>query len=117
MNKLYVKIYNIGGLNNVLYRLHITENQNAYSENYRSPNRLGKSAKRHFTDPSLACACLDLTKDKLLNDPKTFGFMFESYDKKTKVYVYYSWFHRCDSQRPRNRYLYCSDNCTKALIL
>lgn len=29
----------------VLNRLHITENQNAYSENYRSPNRLGKSAK------------------------------------------------------------------------
>ena len=35
---------------------------------YRSPERVGKSAKRHFTDPSLACACLDLTKDKLIND-------------------------------------------------
>lgn len=90
VNKLYVKIYNIGGLNNVLYRLHITENQNAYSENYRSPNRLGKSAKRHFTDPSLACACLDLTKDKLLNDPKTFGFMFESLvERDLRIYMEY----------------------------
>lgn len=75
---------------NVLYRLHITENQNAYSENYRSPNRLGKSAKRHFTDPSLACACLDLTKDKLLNDPKTFGFMFESLvERDLRIYMEY----------------------------
>ena len=52
----------------VLNRLHITDNQNAYSENYRSPNRIGKSVKRHFTDPSLACSCLDLTRDKLIND-------------------------------------------------
>ena len=62
----------------VLNRLHIIENQEAYSENYRSPQRLGKSPKRHLTDPSLACACLDLNADKLLSDLKTFGFMFES---------------------------------------
>lgn len=47
----------------VLNRLHIIENQEAYNENYRSPERVGKFAKRHFTDPSLACASLDLTKD------------------------------------------------------
>ena len=74
----------------VLSRLHITENQNAYSENYRSPNRLGKSVKRHFTDPSLACSCLDLTKDKLINDPKTFGFMFEALvERDLRIYMDY----------------------------
>ena len=74
----------------VLSRLHITENQNAYSENYRSPNRLGKSVKRHFTDPSLACSCLDLTKDKLINDPKTFGFMFEALvERDLRIYMEY----------------------------
>ena len=74
----------------VLNRLHITENQNAYSENYRSPNRLGKSVKRHFTDPSLACSCLDLTKEKLINDLKTFGFMFESLvERDLRVYIEY----------------------------
>lgn len=73
-----------------LNRLHITENQNAYSENYRSPERLGKSVKRHFTDPSLACACLDLTKDKLINDPKTFGFMFEALvERDLRIYMEY----------------------------
>ena len=75
---------------NVLNRLHITENQNAYSENYRSPSRIGKSPKRHFTDTSLACACLDLTKDKLINDLKTFGFMFEALvERDLKIYMDY----------------------------
>ena len=74
----------------VLNRLHITDNQNAYSENYRSPNRIGKSVKRHFTDPSLACSCLDLTRDKLINDPRTFGFMFESLvERDLKIYMEY----------------------------
>lgn len=74
----------------VLSRLYIIENQDAYSENYRSLNRIGKSAKRHFTDPSLACACLDLTKDKLINDLKTFGFMFEALvERDLKIYMDY----------------------------
>ena len=74
----------------VLSRLHIIENQEAYSENYRSPDRIGKSAKRHFTDPSLACAILDLTKDKLINDLRTFGFMFEALvERDLKIYMDY----------------------------
>lgn len=74
----------------VLTRLHIIENQEAYNENYRSPKRVGKSAKRHFTDPSLACACLDLTKEKLINDLKTFGFMFESLvERDLRIYIEY----------------------------
>lgn len=75
---------------NVLNRLHIIDNQSAYSDNYRSPNRIGKSAKRHFTDPSLACACLELTREKLINDLKTFGFMFEAMvERDLKIYMDY----------------------------
>lgn len=75
---------------NVLNRLHITENQDAYNQNYRSSARVGKASKRHFTDPSLACACLDLTKDKLINDLKTFGFMFESLvERDLRIYIEY----------------------------
>ena len=74
----------------VLNRLHIIENQEAYSENYRSPTRVGKSPKRHFIDTSLACSCLDLTKDKLMNDLKTFGFMFESMvERDLRIYMEY----------------------------
>lgn len=74
----------------VLNRLHITENQNAYSENYRSPSRLGKTAKKHFTDPSLACACLDLTEKKLIDDLRTFGFLFEALvERDLRIYIEY----------------------------
>ena len=74
----------------VLNRLHIIENQNAYSENYRSPDRIGKSEKRHFTDPSLACSCLELTSEKLINDLKTFGFMFEAMvERDLRIYMDY----------------------------
>lgn len=74
----------------ILNRLHSIENQNAYSENYRSPERVGKSAKRHFTDPSLACACLGLTKEKLMDDLRTFGLMFEALvERDLKIYMEY----------------------------
>lgn len=74
----------------VLNRLHIIENQNAYSVNYRSPERIGKAAKRHFTDPSLACACLGLTREKLMNDLRTFGFMFEALvERDLRIYMEY----------------------------
>ena len=74
----------------VLDRLHLIENQKAYGENYRSPNRVGKSPKRHFTDPSLPCACLGLTRDKLLKDLNTFGFMFESLvERDLRIYMDY----------------------------
>ena len=74
----------------VLNRLHLIENQNAYSQNYRSPKRTGKSPKRHFTDPSLAAACLSLTEDKLINDLNTFGFLFESLvERDLRIYMDY----------------------------
>lgn len=74
----------------VLDRLHLIENQEAYGENYRSPERVGKSPKRHFTDPSLACACLNLNADKLFNDLKTFGFLFEALvERDLRIYMDY----------------------------
>lgn len=74
----------------VLDRLHIIENQESYRENYRSKERIGKSPKRHLTDPSLACACLNLNADKLLKDLKTFGFLFESLvERYLRIYIEY----------------------------
>lgn len=74
----------------VLDRLHLIENQEAYGENYRSPKRVGKSPKRHFTDPSLACACLGLTTEKLMKDFNTFGFMFEALvERDLRIYMDY----------------------------
>lgn len=74
----------------VLNRLHILEYQNAYSQNYRSSNRVGKTAKMHFTDPSLAAACLDMNREKMLDDLNTFGFLFEALvERDLKIYMEY----------------------------
>ena len=74
----------------VLERLYFTDNQSAFITNFRSSSRIGKSAKRHLIDPSLACAALDLNADKLLNDLNTFGFLFESLvERDLKIYMNY----------------------------
>lgn len=62
----------------VLTRLFILEDQSAFDMNYRSNKRVAKSPKRHFIDPSLAIAALDLSSDKLLQDLNFYGFLFES---------------------------------------
>ena len=74
----------------VLEDLYLIKNQDAYNINYRSSQRVGKSFKRHFVDPSLACACLNLNEDKLLGDLNTFGFMFESLvERDLRIYAEY----------------------------
>ena len=73
-----------------LERLHLIENQEPYSSNYRSPERVGKSVKRHFVDPSLACSLLNLNVDKLIGDLNTFGFLFESLvERDLRIYMDY----------------------------
>lgn len=78
----------IGSYLGTLSRLYLLENQEAFSTNLRSKNVVGKNPKRHFTDPSLACAALGITKDKLMNDIRTFGFMFESLvERDLRIYI------------------------------
>ena len=74
----------------VLDDLYLTANQEAFSINYRSSKRIGKSPKRHLVDPSLACASLDLTVDKLLKDHETFGLLFEALvERDLRIYMDY----------------------------
>ena len=74
----------------VLDSLYLTANQEAFSINYRSSKRIGKSPKRHLIDPSLACASLDLSIQKLLNDHNTFGLMFEALvERDLRIYMDY----------------------------
>ena len=61
-----------------LGRLFLFNNQAPFSPNLRSSLRVKQSEKRHFSDPAMACALLNITPDKLLADLNTFGFLFES---------------------------------------
>lgn len=56
----------------------IFEEQPAFNTHIRSSNSLRKSSKRHFCDVSLAIAALKLDKNRLMNDLKYCGFLFES---------------------------------------
>ena len=75
---------------NALDGLFLTADQEAFSVNYRSSKRIGKSPKRHLVDPSLACASLGFTVEKLLNDFNTFGLMFEALvERDLRIYMDY----------------------------
>ena len=72
----------------ILNKLHLIENQNSFMYNIRSRANVGKIAKRHFTDPSLGCAVLNITPEKLLNDLETFGFYFEALcERDLRIYA------------------------------
>lgn len=60
-----------------LNRLFILNDQAPFSPNLRSSLRVKQSEKRHFSDPAMAAALLNITPEKLLGDLNTFGFLFE----------------------------------------
>ena len=61
-----------------LDRLFLFNNQLPFSPNLRSSLRVKQAEKRHFSDPAMACALLNITPEKLLSDLNVFGFMFEA---------------------------------------
>lgn len=71
-----------------LDRLYLFDNDELFSVNIRSSLRVKKSQKRHFVDPSIACALLNVSEQSLLNDLNTFGFLFESLvSRDLKIYA------------------------------
>lgn len=70
--------------------LNIYIEDDAFDINYRSSKKVGKSTKKHLIDPSLSCALLKITHEKLLDDSKTFGFMFEALvERDLRIYGYH----------------------------
>lgn len=63
---------------NLFERLFLLDNQKPFNCNIRSSIRIKQSEKRHFSDPSLACALLEATPAMLLSDLQTLGFLFEA---------------------------------------
>lgn len=72
----------------VFERLFLLDNQKPFSSNIRSSIRVKQAEKRHFCDPSLACALLNATPDKLIGDLETFGFLFEALcERDLRIYA------------------------------
>ena len=81
----------VGEYLNVLDKLHLIQNQQAFNPNVRSRENVGKTAKRHFTDPSIVCGLLNLNYDKMISDLNTFGFLFESLvERDLRIYSKYN---------------------------
>ena len=75
---------------NILKNIHLLQDQLPFAEKIRSSVRVGKTVKRHFIDPSLACAVLGLKQEQLMNDLELFGFMFESLAiRDLRIYIEY----------------------------
>lgn len=69
-------------------RLFLTDNQPPFSSNVRSSVRVKQAEKRHFVDPSLACALLQMSPDDLIGDLETLGLLFESLcERDLKIYA------------------------------
>ncbi len=63
---------------NALSRLFVIEELPAWNTNLRSKTAIRSSNTRHFVDPSIAVAALEIGPDDLISDLETFGLLFES---------------------------------------
>ncbi|MEE0514236.1 MAG: DUF4143 domain-containing protein [Emergencia sp.] len=72
----------------IFNRLFIIDNQPPFSTSVRSSVRIKQAVKRHFADPSLACALLNISADGLIQDLETLGFLFEALcERDLKIYA------------------------------
>lgn len=61
-----------------LRKIFVIEEMAAWNPNLRSKTAIRTSDTRYFTDPAIGAAALRIGPQDLLNDPKTFGFLFEN---------------------------------------
>ena len=70
-------------------KLHLLDNDEPFASNIRSFIRVKQMEKRHFADPSISCALLNINDEKkLIEDLETFGFLFEAMvERDLKIYA------------------------------
>lgn len=61
-----------------LERLYVIEELEAWNPNLRSKTAIRTKNTRHFVDPSIATAALNLSDENMFLDMNTFGLLFES---------------------------------------
>ena len=61
-----------------LKKIFVVEEMPAWNPNLRSKTAIRSSDTRYYIDPSIAVAALGVGPDDLINDLKTFGFLFET---------------------------------------
>ncbi len=76
---------------NILDKLYLIEDQNSFIYKIRLNDCASKNPKRHFSDPSLGCAILNYTPEKLVSDEKLFSLYFEALvERDLRIYSEYT---------------------------
>ena len=63
---------------NALRKIFVVEDMPAWNPNLRSKTAIRSSDTRYYVDPSIAAASLGIGPEDLIDDLKTFGFLFET---------------------------------------
>ncbi len=63
---------------NALRKIFVIEDMPAWNPNLRSKTAIRSADTRYYIDPSIATAALGIGQNDLINDLKTFGFLFET---------------------------------------
>lgn len=63
---------------NALKKIFVVEDMPAWNPNLRSKTAIRSSDTRYYIDPSIAVAALGVGPNDIINDLKTFGFLFET---------------------------------------
>lgn len=63
---------------NALRKIFVVEDLPAWNPNLRTKTAIRSSDTRYYVDPSIAVAALGIGPNDLINDLKTFGFLFET---------------------------------------
>jgi len=68
----------VASYTNALRKIFVIEDMPAWNPNLRSKTAVRFSDTRYYVDPSIAAAALGIGPNDLINDLKTFGFLFET---------------------------------------
>ncbi len=68
----------VSSYTNALRKIFVIEDIPAWNPNLRSKTTIRSSDTRYYIDPSIAAAALGIGPNDLINDLKTFGFLFET---------------------------------------
>lgn len=73
-----IKVKTVQVYVNALRRLFVVEPLGGWAPGMRSKKALRTAPTWHYVDPSIACAALGASPERLIEDPLTFGFLFET---------------------------------------
>ncbi|MCL2334173.1 MAG: DUF4143 domain-containing protein [Candidatus Methanoplasma sp.] len=77
-NKGAVHINTLRSYEKALRKIHVIDDLPAWTPNLRSRTTIRVTDTRHLTDPAIAAYFLGASARDLMNDPRTFGLLFES---------------------------------------